>query len=97
MTLNVGREALAGCPADARADLLDDGHERIREQQRPRNCEAELCACLGIGGDAAWIIVCGPGDKTWPERAKNTAAFQTRRETVRSLRDHCHLADRQVE
>ena len=75
MLPNVGRYAFTGCAADTRANLLDDGHKGIGEQQRPGNCEAELCSCLRVSGNAAGIIVCGAGDKTRPKRAKNPTAL----------------------
>ena len=97
MLPDVGGYAFSRCAADARAHFLDDGHKGIGEQQRPGNCEAELCSCLRVSGNAARIIICGAGDKTWPKRTKNTAAFQTRCETVCLLRDRRHLADRHLE
>ena len=75
MLPNVGRYALTGCAADTRADFLGDGHKGIGEQQRPRNCEAELGSCLRVSSNATWIIVRGAGNKTWPKCAKNPAAF----------------------
>ena len=78
MLPNVGRYAFPRCPANTRADLLDDGHKGIGEQQRPRNCEAKLCSRLGVRGDAARVVICGARNKTWPKRTKNTVAPQAR-------------------
>ncbi len=57
------RDAVAGHPADARADLLDRAHQRPAKHQHPAQAKAELCARLGIGGDAARIVVGGARDQ----------------------------------
>ena len=41
-------------------------HQRIGEQQRPSQAVAELRAGLGIGRDAAGVVVRGAGDQARP-------------------------------
>ena len=65
--LDVGGKSLAGDPADARAHGLDRGHQREGQRHRPQHVEAELRARLGVGGDAAWIVVGHAGDKPRPD------------------------------
>ena len=67
----VAGDAVAGRPADPGADLLDRRHQRIGEQQRPADAEAELRAGLAIGGDAAGIVVGGAGDEAGPQRLED--------------------------
>jgi hypothetical protein len=55
----VSGEPLAGDAADARADQLRRDHERVREQHRPQEAGAELRADLGVGSDAARVVVGG--------------------------------------
>ncbi|MDI9682786.1 hypothetical protein QM334_39470, partial [Burkholderia cenocepacia] len=45
--------------ADSRADQLDRRHQRIREQQRPQQFEAELRPRLRVCPDAGRIVVGG--------------------------------------
>ena len=63
MAGNIGRNTVSRGPTYAAADLLDRGHERIDEEKCPSNGEAELGGCLRVCGDAARIVVGGPGDK----------------------------------
>lgn len=63
----IGRRALAGDPADAGADQLDRGHQRIGQRHGPKQPESELRAGLGIGGDPARIVVRSAGDQTRSE------------------------------
>ena len=65
--LDVGGQPLAGDAADARADRLDRRHQRIGQRHRPQHVEAELRAGLGIGGDAAGIVVGDAGDQARPQ------------------------------
>ena len=78
MLPNVGSYAFTCCAANTSADLLDDDHKGIGEQQRPRDCESKLCSRLGVRSDAAWVIICGARNKTWPKRTKNAVAPQAR-------------------
>ncbi len=66
MAAQIAGDAEPGNAADARADLLDRRHQRIAEQQGPGEAVAELRADLGIGGDAARIVVGGAGDQAGP-------------------------------
>ena len=59
----IAGDTLAGHAADFRADLLDGDHQRIAEQQRPAHGIAELGPGLGIGGDAAGIVVGRAGNQ----------------------------------
>ena len=61
--LDVGGQPLAGDPADARAHGLDRRHQREGQRHRPQHVEAELRAGLGIGGDAAGVVVGDAGDQ----------------------------------
>jgi hypothetical protein len=56
MRADVAGDALAGHPADARADLLD-------RTITPEHRVAELRAGLRVGGGAARIVVGGAGDQ----------------------------------
>ncbi len=84
---DVAGDAVAGGPADARADFLDRHHQRIAEQHRPADGEAELRAGLRIGADPARVVVRCAGDEA---RAENlhTAAFGARRFLFRLLHRH---------
>ena len=55
--LDVGREPLAGDPADLRTQRLDRGHQRVGQWHRPEHVEAELGPRLRVGRDAAGIVV----------------------------------------
>ena len=57
MRADVAGDALAGDPADAPADLLNGGHERINEKHRPQHRVPVLRADAGVSGYAARIIV----------------------------------------
>ena len=63
MRANVAGNPLPGGAAHARADLLDRRHQREAEQHHPAHCVAELSPGLGVGGDAARIVVGGAGDQ----------------------------------
>ena len=54
-------------PADLRADHLNRAHQRIGQKQRPTEAVAELRAGLGIGRDAARVIVRSAGDQAGPK------------------------------
>src|SRR4029077_16056919 len=51
-------------------DQLNGDHERRGQEHRPAQRVAELGAALGIGGDAAWIVIGGAGDQAGPEHGK---------------------------
>ena len=72
MRADVAGDALAGDPADARADLLDRHHQREAEQHHPAHRVAELRAGLRISGDAARIVVGGAGDQSRAEPAEQS-------------------------
>ena len=55
--IEVVGEAGAGNPADVRADQLDSRHQRIGQDHGPQQAEAEPAAGLGIGRDAAGVVV----------------------------------------
>jgi hypothetical protein len=63
-------DPFAGGAADPGADLLNDGHQGIAEQHGPGNGITQLCAGLGIGRNAARIVVCGSGNQPWPQPLK---------------------------
>ncbi len=65
--LDVGGKSFPGDPADARAHGLDRGHQREGQRHRPQHVEAELSARLGVGGDAARIVVGHAGDEPRPD------------------------------
>jgi hypothetical protein len=65
--LDIGSESLAGNPSDLRAHGLDRGHQRIRQWHRSEHVEAELGSRLGIGRNAARIVVSRAGDKSGTE------------------------------
>ena len=56
--------------ADARADELDRDHQRQRQRHGPQHRVAELRAGLGIGGDAAGIVVRRAGDQAGAQRRR---------------------------
>jgi hypothetical protein len=57
MTPDIASDSAPGRAPDPAADLLDGRHQRVAEQHRPGNAEAELGAHLGVSGDAARIVV----------------------------------------
>ena len=67
MGADIGRDPVAGDPADAGADLLDCRHQRPGEQHHPAHRRAELRASLRVGGDAARVVVRCAGDQPWPQ------------------------------
>ncbi len=62
--LQVAGDTAARHPSDPRADFLDGAHQRPAKEEGPAEVEAELRAGLGIGGDAAGIVVRGAGDES---------------------------------
>ena len=56
-------EAISGDPSHPGADHLDRAHQRIGQQKRPTQRIAKLRPGLGIGGDAAWVVVRGSSDQ----------------------------------
>ncbi len=73
--LEVAGDAPAGDTADAGADLLDGAHQGPAEQQGPAHLIAELGAGLAVGGDAAGIVVRGPGDQAGPHDLEQGGLF----------------------
>jgi hypothetical protein len=67
MPPQVASDAEPGDAADLGADLLNGAHQRVAEDQRPAQIVAELRTRLGIGGDAARIVIRGAGDQTGAE------------------------------
>jgi hypothetical protein len=67
---DIAGDPLAGYPADARADLLNRGHQRIAEQHDPGHTVAKLGADLRIGRNPARIIVGGASDQTRAEEGE---------------------------
>jgi hypothetical protein len=60
-------------PANGRAYDLYCRHEWQRQEHGPAKAIAELGASLGIGRNAAGIIVGRPGDEAWAKQAHKTA------------------------
>jgi hypothetical protein len=73
---------MSGDAAQPAADLLHHHQEGNGEKDGPAERIAILCADLGIGRDAARIVVRGTGDQTRPElpddRARTRQAAQAR-------------------
>lgn len=63
----VGRAPAPGGASDPRADFLDRGHQRVAEEYRPDDAEPELGVGLGIGRNAARIVVGCAGDQAGTE------------------------------
>ena len=70
IALDVGGQAAPRNAADARADELDRDHQRQRQRHGPQHRVAELRAGLGIGGDAAGIVVRRAGDQAGAQRGR---------------------------
>ena len=66
----VGGEATAGDPADARADRLHRDHHRQGDHHGPQQAKARPRTSLGIGRDAARIVVGRSGDNAGPQPAE---------------------------
>src|SRR5579872_3960633 len=64
--LDIGGNPLPSDPANVGAHQLDRCHERERQWHRPQHIEAELRAGLGIGCDAAWVVVSDACDQARP-------------------------------
>ena len=71
---HIGGEALAGDPADLRADQLDRDHERRREKYRPEQAVTELRAGLRIGRDARRVVIGGTGHQSRTKQPKHHVA-----------------------
>lgn len=69
MFAKVGRDPVPGGASDPRADFLDRGHQRVAEY-RPDDAEPELGAGLGIGRNAARIVVGCACDKVGTEHVE---------------------------
>ena len=76
---HIGGQPFAGDPADPGADRLDRGHEGIGQDRHPDQAEAELGPDLGVGGDAAGIVVRRPGDQARTQPGEQGLAFGVRR------------------
>jgi hypothetical protein len=46
---------------------LDANHQRIGKKQRPQQIESKLRTCLGIGGNAAGVVICSAGNQARSE------------------------------
>ena len=57
----------AGLKRDAAAELLNGRHQGKCEKRRPQHAVSKLAADLGIGPDAARIVVAGSCDEPGPE------------------------------
>ena len=86
MRADVAGDALAGDPADARADFLDRRHQREAEQHHPAHRIAELRAGLRVGGDAAGVVVGGAGDQSRAEPCEQPLAGRARGARWRAMR-----------
>jgi hypothetical protein len=53
----IARKAFPGNSSDPGADFLNGRHERVGQQHSPEHRVTEFGSCLGVGGDAARIIV----------------------------------------
>ena len=56
------RNPSTGYPSDIATGFLDSYHKRVAEEHGPQHSVAELGTDLGIGGNAAGIIVRRAGD-----------------------------------
>ena len=86
IALDVGGQAAPRNAADARADELDRDHQRQRQRHGPQHRVAELRAGLGIGGDAAGIVVRRAGDQAGAQRGGPMGAGLRRRARARPSR-----------
>jgi hypothetical protein len=57
----------AGDGAESRHHLLVDDQDRDQQRQRPEQRVAEVLAGLGVGGDAAGVVVADHDDETGPD------------------------------
>jgi len=68
-------DAMTRRSTDARTDFLDRGHERVREQHRPADSEAELGAGLAVGsmpeGSSSEAPAMSPGPSSLRRRRMN--------------------------
>src|SRR5512133_3710599 len=48
----------------------------LAEQHHPGHAVAELRADLGVGRDAAWIVVRGAGDQAWAKNSQEPAFLE---------------------
>src|SRR4051812_27910170 len=78
MTAEVSGDAVAGNAADPCTDRLDHSHKRKTEQHGPSQSVAELRPHLAVSGDAARIVVCGPGNQTWSQALQESDRLQRR-------------------
>ena len=65
-------ESLAGHASDLGADHLDRAHQRVGEEQRPDQAEAELSSRLRIGCDSTRVVVGSAGDEAGAEDVGKT-------------------------
>ena len=76
---HIGGQTFAGNPADPGADRLDRRHQGIGQDRHPDQAEAELGPDLGVGGDAARIVVRRPGDQARPQPGEQRSGPGVRR------------------
>src|SRR5207245_6248531 len=68
-----GPQPLSSFEGDPGAQLLDGGHQGKGEERGPEQPQAELAADLGVGPDAAGVVVTGAGDEARPQRPEQAA------------------------
>jgi hypothetical protein len=81
------------CPVvrhDARADLLDRRHQRIRQQHGPADVETELRPGLAIGADSGRIVIGSARDKAGSKHADDALEAPRDGRVVSSFRLHGH-------
>src|SRR5712691_6825170 len=99
MRADIAGNPLAGHPADARADLLNCGHQRIAEQHYPGHTVAKLGTNLGISRNATGVVIRRTGDQTRAEPSEKpppwsaTSAPITRYPRSERMRDFLGSTD----
>ena len=104
MPTHISGETSTRYPAHLSADQLDCAHQRIGEEQRPAHAVAELRAGLGIGGDAAGVVVRSAGDQAGshdvpparPLRLLDRLGRRSDRHIHDSLRLRCNVLSNNV-
>ena len=77
MPADVACDPVTGRATDAGADLLDGRHQWVGEQHGPGDREPELRACLGVGCDAARVVIGGPRDQAGTENLEKARLGRT--------------------
>ena len=90
MPTDISGEASTRHPAHLSADQLDRAHQRIGEQQRPAHAVAELRAGLGIGGDAAGVVVRSAGDQAGSQDVPPARPLRLSDRLTRRIDRHIH-------